>query len=267
MRGRIGLLVVAMVLPASAARADPVIPHDSVTLRNGAIYSGEIVEKVPGDHETLKLATGEVKRFEWADIVPAAPPAPPAPPPPPPPVAVPTPAAPPARQVRVRLDADNVNTQLEAYGGVDLVADGNGRVYEQEEGIPVCTAPCDKPLTGGRYRVNGPGIVPSGWFDLPVNADSVVLHAKTSSQVAMTLGVLMTATSVGVGVGGGVPFYVVGNEPQSPNQAFKDVGIGFFVLGTAMLVVGIPLWILNGSSSVRTDSGTLSQAARGGFAF
>jgi hypothetical protein len=251
-----------MVLPSSVALADPAIPQDSVTLKNGAIYSGEIVEKVPGDHETLKLATGEVKRIEWADIVPSAPPAPP-----PPPVAAPTPAAPPAKQVRVRLDADNVNTQLEAYGGEALVADGNGRVYEEEEGIPVCTAPCDKSLAGGRYRVNGPGIVPSGWFDLPLNADSVVLHAKTSSQAAMITGLIMTAASVGVGVGGGVPFYVIGNDSQSPNQAFKDVGIGFFVLGAMMVVVGLPLWLINSSSSVRTDSGTLSQAARGGFAF
>jgi hypothetical protein len=79
---------------------------------------------------------------------------------------------------------------------------------------------------------------------------------------------ILTLGSVGVGVGGGVPFYVTGSVSQPPNQAFKDVGVGFMVLGATMLVVGIPLWIINGSSSVSSDAGgTLARGLSRGIAF
>jgi hypothetical protein len=174
--------------------------------------------------------------------------------------------------VHVKLVADNVNTTLEAYAGEGMVIGGDGRVSMVEEGTPVCTAPCDKSLGAGRYRVNGSGIAPSDWFDMPLNADNVVLHAKTASQVAKMTGVILAACSVGVGVGGGVPFYVVGTVPSTygnaGNSTLKGVGEGFMVLGALMLVVGIPLWIANNSSSVSTDAGgTLARAAIGGIAF
>jgi hypothetical protein len=66
-------LIVVHCTIAAQARADAP-PEDTVTLHSGAIYAGQIGEKVPGDHETLKLATGEIKRFAWADIAPAQPP-------------------------------------------------------------------------------------------------------------------------------------------------------------------------------------------------
>ena len=39
-----------------------------VRLPNGSIYRGELVELVPDDHITIRLATGAVKRFDWASI-------------------------------------------------------------------------------------------------------------------------------------------------------------------------------------------------------
>jgi len=109
---------------------------------------------------------------------------------------------------------------------------------------------------------------------MPLNADNVVLHAKTSSQAAMVTGMILTLGSVGVGVGGGVPFYVAGSvsQPSTPgdhsNQVLKDVGFGFMALGAAMLVVGIPLWIINGSSSVSSDAGgPLARGLSRGIAF
>jgi len=35
---------------------------------DGSVYHGEIVEKVNGDHVTLKIATGALRRIEWSDI-------------------------------------------------------------------------------------------------------------------------------------------------------------------------------------------------------
>ncbi len=64
MRRRFWELGVAMCLALPAAAA----VTEAVTLTNGSMYQGELVEKVPGDHLPLRLATGEVKRFDWAQI-------------------------------------------------------------------------------------------------------------------------------------------------------------------------------------------------------
>lgn len=39
-----------------------------VVLTDGTELAGELVEKVPGDHLTVQLATGEVRRIPWASI-------------------------------------------------------------------------------------------------------------------------------------------------------------------------------------------------------
>lgn len=55
----------------------------TVTLKNGSLYRGALIERIQGDHVTLKTATGEVKTFLWADLALAAAAAPtPVPPPP-----------------------------------------------------------------------------------------------------------------------------------------------------------------------------------------
>jgi hypothetical protein len=51
-------------------------PTKTVRTKAGAIYHGEIVEDVPGDHVTLKLATGELRHVAQSDID-ASPPPPP----------------------------------------------------------------------------------------------------------------------------------------------------------------------------------------------
>ena len=59
-------LLAAVFLLAPAARARTL--REVVTLVDGSTYQGELVEKVPGDHVTLQLATGEIKRFEWSQL-------------------------------------------------------------------------------------------------------------------------------------------------------------------------------------------------------
>jgi hypothetical protein len=75
-----------LVAPATA-RADDGRIH--VVLVDGSEVQGELVEKVPGDHLTIQLATGEVRTIPWASIQSTNPveptPAPTTPPPPPPP--------------------------------------------------------------------------------------------------------------------------------------------------------------------------------------
>src|SRR5262245_43414910 len=40
----------------------------TVTLVDGSIIRGELVEMIKGDHVTVRIATGEVRRIEWARV-------------------------------------------------------------------------------------------------------------------------------------------------------------------------------------------------------
>src|SRR5580704_2020131 len=73
-------VAVAVVLCSRAATALADTGVETVVTKDGAEYRGDLVESVPGDHLTLKLATGDVKRFAWADVtnVTHDPPVPPA---------------------------------------------------------------------------------------------------------------------------------------------------------------------------------------------
>ncbi len=68
MRTRATLAVgILLLVTAGVARAQSAV-IEVVVLHDGSTYQGELVEKVVPDHVTIKLATGEVRRFAWADI-------------------------------------------------------------------------------------------------------------------------------------------------------------------------------------------------------
>jgi len=59
----------ALVLGLTAAAARAAGPAQRyVVLKDGSIFQGDLVESVPNDHVTIKLATGETRRFAWSDI-------------------------------------------------------------------------------------------------------------------------------------------------------------------------------------------------------
>lgn len=46
----------------------PAVSYDTVHLRNGGLYRGQVTEIVPGDHVTIIVDGGETKPLPWADI-------------------------------------------------------------------------------------------------------------------------------------------------------------------------------------------------------
>ncbi len=63
-----GLCARAWAGDASAERTDHAVSRVHVVLIDGSELQGELVERVPGDHLTLQLATGEIRRLPWASI-------------------------------------------------------------------------------------------------------------------------------------------------------------------------------------------------------
>jgi hypothetical protein len=68
----VGLTFIARPMIASAddAPAHPVEQggDEVVELTSGDRYRGALIDRVIGDHVTIRLATGDVKRFSWSEI-------------------------------------------------------------------------------------------------------------------------------------------------------------------------------------------------------
>ena len=137
--------------------AAPAPPDDVkvvVTLKNGSIYRGVLVELVAGDHVTLQTPFGETKRFAKGDVasvhadVPSAPVEA---------VAAQPPVGAQANAARVHFEAKTAETDLFVQTGPAMVngsgGGGSGTTRTVREYEHVCGAPCDASLTAGKHRL------------------------------------------------------------------------------------------------------------------
>lgn len=144
----------------------------TVVAKDGAVFRGRLVEKMPGHYVTVLLPTGESRRIAWSFIAE---------------MDGETLTGP---QTTVRFSADDPRATLQKGGG--------GGFFD------ACKAPCaGRVSASGVYRVGGDGIRPSDPFRLPSGRDSVSIDAKTASKSTTVVGAIM-------GVGGGFLAYVGG---------------------------------------------------------
>lgn len=256
-RAALALLVVG-ALSTRLAHAEDVAPKNLVVwLKSGAIVRGELVELAPSDHVTVRLASGEIRRYSWSDVrdteteavTEVTPPKP---------KELGREPAPTARkaQVRLTLRADDMEATLEkAESGPPPIVFGTDLGPWQR----VCTAPCDVRVdANGDYRVAGDGINPSSRFRLTPGAD-YHLEAETGSARAHLLSGLLFGGALACGVLAGTT-YAVTHTGENPS---RDNTLTYVVLGVGVvaLAVSIPLWLTSGTS-VQTENGE-SVAHRG----
>jgi hypothetical protein len=223
-----------LLLAPPALAADNIHVH----LKSGAEYQGLLVEKIPGDHLTLQLTTGEVKRFEWAEIATDAPDAA-APPmfqpsgtssPSPPPLAPDT-----SHMAFVHIDAKNPDDHPELRH-VAMSVDYAGRGGSLAVGT--CMAPCDQWVPSGEYYIGGRRLESSAHFDL-LPGESSRLLVNGGSSAGWVGGIFLTsfgatATAIGLYV-----FYT-GAQKAWPNHSECTLESG-----TYYCAVGAPNAITN----------------------
>ena len=273
----IGLLLATMLTVVGTGGTAAAAETRTIQLQNGTIYSGELVEWVPGDHVTLQLVTGEIRRIPWTDLAQQPPPPPVVPPPPGtppegyppnvappnafPPNAFPPNAAPGGTQppgTLLTITTKNPHAQLtQISGGGYVLGYGFGRSYGYGASVEawrtLCTTPCNQVVpSGGSYRIAGPGIVPSAPFTL--SPGSAELRVKTGSLGAHIGGLFLTVIGassvltggilVGIGrtFGPGTPFYDPGES-----AAFRGAGGAVLGVGLGSLVAGIALLATSGT--------------------
>jgi hypothetical protein len=251
-------------------------PTATVRTKNGSVYYGEIIEKVVGDHVTLRLETGQVKTLGWEDVDLS---------PAPPPRSVPRAPAPIENvwlanggfyrgTLLERVKGDHVTVQLVTGAVVtvawrDLARRRPGRPKENEVLVDFKASPSGAKLERkidvgwetlcvdscaefmrprGVYRVTGEGRVPSAEFALARHNDSHV-SASLGPLDARAGGIALTAVGApAVTVGIVMLFVATGANRYGDKTSLDAATIAVNLIGTAMLVTGITLIALAKSS-------------------
>ncbi|MGZ6063273.1 MAG: hypothetical protein ACXWVM_12845 [Polyangiales bacterium] len=233
------VLTLQWSVPAFAESA----PALTVQLKTGATYHGELVERVPGDHVTLKLATGEVRRFEWSDIVevPNSPESAPAAP-----SSVPTSTW---TTLATPNDGPYVHIETKTHGVVleRMVASAEYGSSIATVWRVVCSAPCDQPVEAGdRYRLGGRGLRTSKEFSVTENT---YLKANLGRRGSFYSGIGLFVASI--------PLTMLGIAALSEGKdKTHDAALGVTVTGALLAVIGIAL-IATNTNSVTKDGVTI----------
>ncbi len=235
------------------AIATSAFAQERVTLADGTVMQGELVEKVPGDHITIKLATGEIRTIQWGALAPVqqqqqpmmqGPPQPPQGP-----------------VARVQLDADKPGVTLLKVTGFGIVhaysaygsATGGFMNFE-----PVCVAPCQANAEqNAMYRVAGDGVTPTSTFGLPAPAPdgAVHRHVAAGSAGARVAGIWLTVGGITLLVTGGMlaGLGAALNDPTSPYSDMSGLIVSGLVtagVGVVLTAIGIPLIVSSGTNVV-----------------
>jgi hypothetical protein len=160
--------------------------EDVVVLKDGGAVRGTVMEVLPNDHVSVKLADGRTAIIAWSvvhHIEQAAKPAAPATP------ATPTPpqVTPKAPEPATPAISGSVHVQMEGDGDAVLEQDHGGAW------AVVCSGACNRDLPlDVAYRIMGSGVKNSGAFRLQGKpGDHIVLHLSTASPAAFSGGVTM----------------------------------------------------------------------------
>ena len=219
-------------------------------VRDGAVFRGVLVEKVPGQYVTVKLATGEFRRIVWDSVV--------------------------------RIDGD-VAARSKTY--VRFHANDDGAELEEfaasGDWVSLCRTPCEGWVTQGQaLRVGGPKVQPSDPFQVPLGREQLRVDADAKARSKRIWGVV---TAVG---GGGLflvgsSFLTVGAASNatvqdsngmtrpltdSERRNFRTAGGVMMGLGAAVGITGLVL-LLNSQTEVQVAKRSVPgrrRAAAGG---
>jgi len=244
--------------------------HEIVRTKDGSVYVGEMVERVVGDHVTVKLEGGATKVVAWDDFDPT--PLPPAPPPPR------TPA--PIENVHTvdgsfyhaevielvvhdhltiktfhglrTLDWKDIDlrpmrsrlTRADTRIGVDFAASDERATLQRAEGtewVDVCSSPCYELVSRhDLFRVGGDGVVTSQPFRLGERRLSQV-RARVGSSIEHTAGFVLVGLSIPIMMAGSLMALFALDEGPFRQTGLDVATVLVNVGGLAMMVAGAAL--------------------------
>ena len=237
-------LMTASIAPAALAQTTY-----AVTTNDGSTYQGELVENVVGDHVTIKLADGQLRRFAAADVRAQTSESPT-------PFVIPNMPMMPGAPVTY-AGPDAVHVHLENDDG------GSGTLYmESRSGwVPACTMPCTTTLDPKvQYKLHGsdPFLLPRGSnLDLVANYSTRrAFHTAGSWLLAPgVLALLAGPLTMGIGAGINGEDALGPSSKQGGGQTAVDVGAVIGGAGLALTVLGIVFLAVHWSPTLTTRGG------------
>jgi hypothetical protein len=250
--------LLACLLVAGWLGAQPA-PEQTVWLKNGGFVRGALVELVPGDHVTVQLATGEIRKIPAAEIdrmsTSSAPPAASSAPAIPSPAAssAPAPPATPAASAAPAPAASTVTLRVVAPPGVEI--QGRPRLEKGPWGT-LCLAPCDQafPVIDKEFRAGGANVHPSHTFLLEPGERPVRVEVKPGRADLHRWGTLAYLVGLPVALVGGVGIGLDLGTNIKHNETIGTVGLVTVIAGGVLLVSSLPL-LYAGQTRVLNDKG------------
>lgn len=218
--------------PSSVALA-----QGSVTLRDGRVLSGTLVQVHSGQQVILDTPDAQRHIIPWdqvADLRYAAPAA----------VAVPVPAGPGRPTLHVELTRPG-NVRLYEVGNQLLVTPNMnwGSYAQAQQAVALCTAPCDRVIDASRgqsYFFAGDRITPSRRFTLDEHDGPMLARVRPGRVGVLAGGILFTSLSVAPLISGTL-YLALSSHVQDSNSGHRtrNAGIALTSVGVGMLVTGI----------------------------
>jgi hypothetical protein len=229
---------------AAPVESQPQVGGDAVTLREGEVIRGVLVESLPNDHATVQLPNGQLALIPWERI---------------------------ARIDRAPVrgaSAPGVAPEDAETAWVHLTSDRPVTLERRSEDpgywSPVCSLPCDTnvPLRAV-YRITGRGTRASAPFQLEARpGERIVIDVKRAAVAGLAGGIVLVSTGPLVGLLG-VALLAVTSSAQtsgalsatnSQNQGgVVGLGVVLSVGGLAMTVGGILMIANNAHTHVSQE--------------
>lgn len=205
-----------------------------VTLRDGRVLAGTIVQVISGQQVVLDTADGQRHIIPWdqvADLRYAAPTAP----------ATPIAAGPGRPTLHIELTRPG-NVRLYELSNQLLVTPSMnwGSYAQAQQAHIVCTAPCDRVVDGSRgqtFFFAGDRITPSRRFSLDEHDGPMLARVRPGRIGVLAGGVFFTSLSVAPLITGAL--YLSLSARDNNAHKSRDAGIALASVGVGMLVTGI----------------------------
>jgi hypothetical protein len=224
--------------PAKAA-SDP----DVLYLRDGGMFRGRATEIVPGSHVTLRLASGETKRFSWGEVDR---------------VIVAAPSVPPPPTAGARRD--DGPPMVGPRARVHIASDKPVILYRKPAGTNAwtlaCTSPCGVELPlGDTYYLTGSRIGKSKELKLKASpGGEVELTVDPPSDGGMVIGGIIS-------YGGFITAYagllatLVGLASPRTRSDVRDGGLIALAAGSAVAGLGLLIFLNSATTDVDQEAG------------
>ncbi len=236
-------LVMAMLGGSAVAHADGGGHEGDVLIetKDGALFRGRLMERIPGQYVSIELASGETRRIATSAIARETDEAS---------TAGHGELVEPRRTVHIEFNVDDDRAELQRL--------------DEDQWIAVCPGPCsvDGPADAV-YRIGGNGVRRSTPFRLPEDERDVPVTAEAGSTSTTVWGAVLAIGGGSLALTIGLPVLAIGfvaNGDDSSGDGTAGVGPPLIEAGAVMTVGGVIagvaglIMVLNNRTHVKVGS-------------